>query len=154
MKTIYVIDACALIDAAQNYNMSKKSFAHIWAALDELIENGELISSAEIMEELKDDDLLSWAKEHGECFIPLTKDVQAKTAEVLARFPNLIKIRSTSNSNADPFLIATAALQGGRIVTNEKLGDEKTKDYKIPNVCQALDIPYMNLHTFLDNILE
>ena len=45
-------------------------------------------------------------------------------------------------------------LQGGTIVTNEKLGDNKAKDYKIPNVCQALNIPYMNLHTFLDQILE
>lgn len=154
MKTIYVIDACALIDAARNYNMSKKSFSHIWAALDDLIQNGELISSTEIMDELKDDDLKAWAKQHKECFLPLTRDVQAKTTEVLSQFPTLIKIRSTGNSNADPFLIATAALQGGTIVTNERLGDSKTKDYKIPNVCQALNIPYMNLHTFLDHILE
>lgn len=154
MKTIYVIDACALIDAARNYNMSKKSFSHIWATLDDLIQNGELISSTEIMDELKDDDLKAWAKQHKECFLPLTRDVQAKTTEVLSQFPTLIKIRSTGNSNADPFLIATAALQGGTIVTNEKLGDSKTKDYKIPNVCQALNIPYMNLHTFLDQILE
>ena len=154
MKTIYVIDACALIDAARNYNMSKKSFSHIWAALDDLIQNGELISSTEIMDELKDDDLKAWAKQHKECFLPLTRDVQAKTTEVLSQFPTLIKIRSTGNSNADPFLIATAALQGGTIVTNERLGDSKTKDYKIPNVCQALNIPYTNLHTFLDHILE
>ena len=154
MKTIYVIDACALIDAARNYNMSKKSFSHIWAALDDLIQNGELISSTEIMDELKDDDLKAWAKQHKECFLPLTRDVQAKTTEVLTQFPTLIKILSTGNSNADPFLIATAALQGGTIVTNERLGDSKTKDYKIPNVCQALNIPYMNLHTFLDHILE
>ena len=154
MKTIYVIDACALIDAARNYNMSKKSFSHIWADLDDLIQNGELISSTEIMDELKDDDLKAWAKQHKECFLPLTRDVQAKTTEVLTQFPTLIKIRSTGNSNADPFLIATAALQGGTIVTNERLGDSKTKDYKIPNVCQALNIPYMNLHTFLDHILE
>ncbi len=26
MKTIYIIDACALIDAAKEYNMSKKLF--------------------------------------------------------------------------------------------------------------------------------
>ena len=154
MKTIYVIDACALIDAARNYNMSKKSFSHIWAALDDLIQNGELISSTEIMDELKDDDLKAWAKQHKECFLPLTRDVQVKTTEVLSQFPTLIKIRSTGNSNADPFLIATAVLQGGTIVTNEKLGDNKTQDYKIPNVCQALNIPYMNLHTFLDHILE
>ena len=40
MKTVYVIDACALINAAQNYNMAKKSFAHIWEALDEMIQRG------------------------------------------------------------------------------------------------------------------
>lgn len=154
MKTIYVIDACALIDAAQNYNMSKKSFTHIWNELNEMIRNGQLISSTEIMDELKDDDLKDWAKKHRECFLPLTQDVQEKTKEVLAQFPNLIKVRSTGNSNADPFLIATALIKGGSIVTNEKLGDEKTKDHKIPNVCQALEIPYMNLHTFLDTILE
>ena len=154
MKTIYVIDACALINAAQNYNMAKKSFAHIWETLDTLIQNGELISSSEVIDELKDDDLKEWAKGHKECFTPLTKEVQEKTAEVLAQFPTMIKIRSSGNSNADPFLVATAAVQGGTIVTDEKLGDHKTKDYKIPNVCQALDIPYMNLHTFLDQILE
>lgn len=154
MKKIYVIDACALIDAAQHYNMAKKSFSHIWDTLDKMIEQGELVSSTEIMDELKDEDLKSWAKKHKGCFLPLTKDVQDKTSEVLSKFPNLIKIRSTSNSNADPFLIATAVIHGGSIVTNEKLGDMKTQDCKIPNVCQALDIPCMNLHTFLDTILE
>lgn len=154
MKTVYVIDACALIDAARNYNMSKRSFAHIWATIEDLIRSGDLISSAEIMDELKDDDLKTWAKQHKECFLPLTQEIQAKTSEVLAQFPTLIKIRSTANSNADPFLIATAALHNGTVVTNEKLGDNKTKDYKIPNVCQALSIPYMNLHSFLDQVLE
>ena len=154
MKTIYVIDACALIDAARNYNMSKKSFSHIWATLDNLIQHGDLISTTEIMDALKNDALQIWAKQHKESSIPLTRDVQAKTTEVLSKFPTLIKIRSTGNSNADPFLIATAVLQGGTIVTNEKLGDNKAKDYKIPNVCQALNIPYMNLHTFLNQILE
>lgn len=149
-----MIDACALINAAQNYNMAKKSFAHIWEALDAMIQDGELISSSEIMDELKDDVLKTWAKQHKECFVPLTKEVQEKTTEILAQFPSIIKIRSSGNSNADPFLVATAALKGGTIVTDEKLGDNKTKDYKIPNVCQALQIPYMNLHTFLDQILE
>lgn len=154
MNTVYVIDACALIDAAQHYNMSKKSFAHIWETLDELFTTGKLISCTEIMDEIKDEDLMQWMKKHKECFSPLTKDLQEKTTEVLAQFPHLIKIRSTANSNADPFLVATALLRDGSVVTNEKLGDEKTKDIKIPNVCQALGIPYMNLHSFLDHVLE
>lgn len=154
MNTVYVIDACALINAAHNYNMNKKSFSHIWIAFEDMIQRGELISSSEIMDELKDDSLQKWAKQHKQCFLPLTKDIQEKTVEVLSQFPTLIKIRSTGNSNADPFLIATAALQGGTVVTDERLGDVKTLDIKIPNVCQALDIPYMNLHSFLDTILE
>ncbi len=154
MKTIYVIDACALIDAAQHYNMTKKSFTHIWNALENLIDDGQLISSTEVMDELKDDDLKKWAMSHKDCFIPLTKDIQEKTKEVLMQFPNLIKMRSTSNSNADPFLIATALINDGSIVTNEKLGDEKTNDHKIPNVCRTLKIPCMDLHTFLNIVLD
>ena len=62
MKMVYVIDACALIDATKEYNMSKKTFSPIWEAFDELISNGQLISSTEILDELKDDDLIAWAK--------------------------------------------------------------------------------------------
>ncbi len=154
MSTVYVIDACALIDAAHNYNMSKKAFSHIWRALDTLVENGALISSSEIVDELKDDDLKVWAKNHKSCFVPLTYEVQEKTKEILQTFPNLIKIQSTSNSNADPFLIATAVLNNGTVVTNERPGDTRTKDYKIPNVCQSLNVPCIDLRSFLDAVLE
>ena len=123
MSTVYVIDACALIDAAHNYNMGKKAFAHIWDALDKLVENGTLISSSEILDELKDEDLKTWAKKHKSSFVPLSLEVQEKTKEILQNYPNMIKIQSTSNSNADPFLIATAVLNNGTLVTNERPGD-------------------------------
>ena len=41
-------------------------------------------------------------------------------------------MKSTGNSNADPFLIATAVLEGAIIVSDERLGDETTGDYHIP----------------------
>lgn len=117
MKTIYVIDACALIDAAKEYNMSKKTFSPIWEAFDELISNGQLISSTEILDELKDDDLIAWAKKHKELFVPLTKEIQEQVFEVLKKYPTLIKMKSTSNSNGDPFLVATAITNNGCIIT-------------------------------------
>lgn len=91
MKTVYVIDACALINAAQNYNMAKKSFAHIWEALDEMIQRGELISSVEIMDELKDDGLQSWAKQRKECFVPLTKEDTGKNCRSIGTVPDADK---------------------------------------------------------------
>ena len=78
MKTVYVIDACALIDAAKEYKMSKKTFLPIWEAFDELIKKGELITSMEILDELKDDDLIEWSKHRKEFFLPLSKEVQLK----------------------------------------------------------------------------
>lgn len=154
MKMVYVIDACALIDVAKEYNMSKKTFSPIWEAFDELIRNGQLITSTEIQDELKDDDLIAWSKKHREFFVPLTKEIQEQVSEVLKRYPTLIKMKSTSNSNGDPFLVATAITNNGCVITNERPGDEKTSDYHIPNVCKGFDIPYMNLHAFIDQIVS
>ena len=115
MSKKYVIDACALINASKNYNMTKKAFSHIWQAFNELVENGQLISSSEIFEELKDDDIVKWAKEHKDAFLPLSKEVQLKTTEILQQFPQIIKIQTKGSSNGDPFLIATAILEDGII---------------------------------------
>jgi len=149
MSKKYVIDACALIDAAHNYNMKKIAFAYIWETLDNEIDNGNLLSSIEIFEELKDVDLVDWAKLHKDAFLPLTKEIQDKTKEVLEKHPHIIKMRSSKNSNGDPFLIATALVVGGVVVTNEG-----TKNNGIPAVCQSLGIEYMNLSQYLDEILE
>lgn len=154
MKTIYVIDACALIDAAKHYKMSKATFSPIWDAIDEMIEKGELITSSEIHDELKDDDLIEWAKKHKEMFVPLTQEIQIRAKEILKKYPTLIKMKSTSNSNGDPFLIATAIEKGGCIITNERLGDEKSKNFRVPNVCKGFDVPYINFDTFLDMIVN
>ena len=154
MKEVYVIDACALIDAAKEYNMSKKTFSPIWEAFDELINAGQLITSVEIRDELKDDDLISWTKKHKDFFVPLSKEIQEQVSAVLKKYPTLIKMKSTSNSNGAPFLVATAIVNNGCIVTNERTGDEKTGDYRIPNVCKGFDITYMDLHDFIDTLVN
>ena len=154
MKNVYVIDACALIDAAKEYKMSKKTFSPIWEAFDELIKKGELITSIEILDELKDDDLIEWSKHRKELFFPLSKEVQEETMNVLKKYPTMIKIKSAANSNGDPFLVATAIVNDGCIVTNERIGDEKTGDFHIPNVCKGFDIPFMDLHSFIDKLVN
>ena len=125
MSKKYVIDACALINASKNYNMTKKAFSHIWQAFNELVENGQLISSSEIFEELKDDDIVKWAKEHKDAFLPLSKEVQLKTTEILQQFPQIIKIQTKGSSN-----------------------------HGIPMVCESLGLEYMKLNDMLDEVLE
>ena len=127
----YVIDACALIDAAHSYNMKKQSFSYIWEKLGDEIDCGKLISSSEIFCELQDEDLVIWAKQYKQAFVPLSKEIQVKTVEVLERYPDLIKMRSQKNSNGDPFLIATAK-QAINDYKNKELsppeGDDKVND--------------------------
>lgn len=153
MKRVFVIDACALIDAAKEYNMSKKTFSPIWESFEQLIDNGQLISSIEVFDELKDDDLIEWSKKHKEIFVPASKEIQDQVKVVLKKYPTFIKMKSSANSNGDPFLVATAIVNNGCIVTNERSGDEKTCDYKIPNVCKGFDIEYMDLHSFVNQII-
>ncbi len=85
MMKKYVIDACALIDAAKNYNMSQKTFSNIWETLDKLVKEGRLVSSVEIMDELKDDDIEKWGKLYKEVFLPLSREIQGKTTEILGQ---------------------------------------------------------------------
>ena len=145
----YVIDACALIDAAKNYNMSKKTFSNVWETLDKMVEDGHLISSAEILDELKDDDIENWGKQHKEAFLPLSREIQEKATEILKKYPNMIKIATKASSNGDPFLIATALVEGGVVVTNEKRGENK-----IPNICEKMGVEHIDLNGFLNEILE
>lgn len=146
---IYVIDACSLIEAAHRYNMSKKTFAYIWETLENEIKKGCLISSTEIFDELKDKDLVAWAKKNKQAFMPLCRETQQKTKEILEKYPLMIKMRSSKNSNGDPFLIATAMVFNAIVITNEG-----PKANGIPAVCHGLGIEYMNLDQYLDLILE
>jgi PIN domain nuclease of toxin-antitoxin system len=117
--------------------------------------SGDLISSTEVFDELKDKDLQIWIKKHKDSFVSLSEAIQAKTTEILALYPELVRIRSKrSSSNADPFLIATAIEHDCTVVTNERLGDEGTKDYRIPNICKKYNTPYMSLNDFINEILD
>lgn len=150
----YAIDACSLINAAKNYSLKKSTFAPLWDKVQAMIEAGVLISTVEVRDELKDEDLVEWSKRNGQLFLPLTEEVQRKTVDVLRDFPTMIKMKSTGNSNADPFLIATASIEGATVISDERLGDESTGDYHIPNVCRRYGICCITLNDFLDRILE
>ena len=150
----YAIDTCALINASKNYSLKKTTFNPIWQKVTDMIAKGALISTSEVRDELKDDDLVEWSKKNDTLFLPPTEEVQKKVTVILHDFPTMIKLKSTGNSNADPFLIATAEIEGAIIVTDERLGDESTGDYHIPNVCRRYGIECITLNDFLDRILD
>lgn len=150
----YIIDACSLINAAKNYSLGKRTFRPIWEKIENMIEEGYLISSVEVREEIKDDDLVIWCGVNSKMFLPLTEAVQKKATEILREYPTMIKLKSVGNSSADPFLIATAIIEDAIVVTDESLGSEASRDYHIPNICHKFNIECISLNVFLDKILE
>lgn len=149
---IYAIDTCALINAANQYNMNKKFFEPIWKTISGMVESGNLITSSEVGEELKDEDLILWKRRHSKAFIPIDDEIQKKVVDLLREFPTIIKMKSSANSNADPFLIAVAQKYNACIITDEGNGSES--DFKIPYVCKKLGIECINFSKFLDSIVE
>ena len=151
---IYVIDACSLIEASKRYHLNMKIFKSIWDKFAEMLENGHLISSIEIFDELQDEDLQEWIKPYKKAFKPLTQEVQNNVTKILKDYPGIINVRNTrkSSSNGDPFLIATDMCENGDvvIVTNEK----NTRELGIPKICSNYKIPSINLDEFLKEILE
>ena len=152
--TVFVIDACSLIEASKRYYLNKKTFESIWEKFAEMFENGTLISSSEILDEIQDDDLKEWLKDFNYAFKPLTKEIQEKVIDILNTHPEIINLKKNkkSNSNGDPFLIATAMCEYGeiKVVTEEK----NTREFGIPKIALSYGIKSITLDEFLAKILE
>ncbi len=152
MKERYAFDTCSFIEMDRIYSPKLKSFADLWENIEELFEDGTIISSQEVFDEIHNKDMIARLKKYKENFRPLSKEIQDKAKEILQKYPKLIKILSKKNSNADPFLIATAILESCTIVTEEKINEadrHNPNKYNIPKVCNELGINYITLNQFI-----
>lgn len=150
---IYVIDSSCLIDASKSYTIGKKSFESVWNTIDTLIQEKKLISSSEIKDEILDEDLLQWLKKYDNFYIPLTEAIQLSVITILKKYPSLIKLRSSGNSNADPFLIATA-LEFSKYDIVKVVSNEKPSGDRIPVVCNHYGIECISLSKFINEVIE
>jgi hypothetical protein len=112
-------------------------FPGAWDKLDSLADSGLLASAEMVFEELgrQDDEVLDWAKQHTEIFLPLDEAVQIEVRRILENHINFIDLKR-QKSEADPFVVATAVVKGCTVVTEEKPSGGPDKK-KIPDVCKT-----------------
>jgi hypothetical protein len=117
----------------------------LWQKFEQLIAEGLLIASEEVLFELekKDDAVLGWAKRQKEFFVPTDGPIQIAVSEVLSTHKKLIDERK-GRSGADPFVIALAKLKDCAVLTDEKPTNRLNRPH-IPDVCDALRIPWLDL---------
>jgi len=149
-KPKYVFDSGSLIDLK---NYPNDVFTSLWDNFSQMIADGEIISSSEVLRELQDydDDIGKWAKTEKKIFVKPSIDEQLEVKEILAKYPNLVKESYILSGQpyADPFVIAQAKIYGAVLIHQEKF---KPNAHKIPNVCKKLGVKEMSLFEFFREV--
>lgn len=140
----YSIDTSALIEGWYR-RFPPDIVPGFWDNLDELIQSGNLKATEEVLVELekKHDVIHNWVKERENLFILIDEEIQFVVREILSNHKTLIDSRR-NRSSADPFVIALAKINSSIVIT-EELPTQSDNRPHIPDVCDALNIEYINL---------
>ncbi len=144
----YCLDANVLIQAWQYY------YAHdicpdYWRILDDFGQKGKLFIPEMVYDEITrtEDDLSKWIKT---CKIPIRKidgNVTKHLQKIYAANSRhkLLVDNTKKRSLADPWVIAHALNENAIVVTKEeKVTAVNSKRIKIPNVCDNMNITWIN----------
>ena len=142
---IYSVDTSALIDGLERY-YRPANFPSLWERLDELIAQGRLLCSEEVLEEATQRDLPAkdWCTQRREhLVVPTDADVAIEAQVLLGQHPAMTKGLKGRN-RADPFVIVVAKMHGATVVTGEGQDGSASRP-KIPWVCRQLGVPCIRL---------
>lgn len=153
----YLLDANTYIQAKNHYYGMDVCPAY-WDWLDLQYESGILASIDFIRRELKDgdDELAKWVSDRPEHFID---NDDLDTQNIIRLIAQNVMAGDYNHANrdnfldkADPWIIAKAKSMGATVVTQESLVGPDSKKVKVPNICQLLDVPYINTFQLLRNL--
>lgn len=129
----------------------KDIFVQMWSQLELSVAAGDVMTAEEVFIELDrgDDDLSEWmANQHG-LVVPFDENCERALKAVNARCSTLVDIES-ERSLGDPFVIATAMITAGTVVTAEKpRKDPVNGPMKIPDACQEMSVACIDWFAFL-----
>src|SRR5947208_13452422 len=148
----YVFDNSPLSVLFKNFY--RNTFRSLWDNFDALVDDGRIVSTREALREIEDgapENLLAWAKDHTELFATPTAVEAQFVARIYAvtHFQQNIEQQKLlkGGKNADPFVIAKAAVEDRAVVTMEEF---KPNAAKIPNICRHFGVKCLSLQEFMD----
>lgn len=143
--TIYSLDTSAFI-TAWRFVYPIDFFPGLWDRIDSLIACGRVKCIEDVYEELRkgQDDLFEWISKREQMVVyPVDTSVQRSLLEVQAQCPSLVHL--DGSSSVDPLVVALAHCLNGTTVTYEKKAGIGAKYIKIPNACEMLGIPCVDV---------
>ncbi len=145
---LHSFDTSSLLNGRRDL-LPPEVFCSLWVNVEAMIATGEIRAVDVVRDELgkRDDEVNRWARGQSDLFVALDADIQRATREVLAQHPKLMG-RGGSRNAADPFVIGLAWARGGIVVTEERPTGNLDKP-KIPDVCDSVGVPWINLIGFV-----
>ena len=146
--TFYSFDTSSLLNGRRDL-LPPGTFVTLWTNIELMITAGDIRCVDEVRNELakREDVIHAWARSQPDLFVPLAADVQLAARDVLSAHPRLVGVGGGRNT-ADPFVIALARARKGVVVTEETLSGNISKP-RIPDVCDAMGVPWLNLVRFI-----
>ena len=157
-QQVFVLDTNVFVEAAKRYYAFDIAPA-FWDMLIAQAQNGHIVSIDRVKDELLrgKDDLAQWANGQFHSHFASTNH-QA----VLDAYRNIIqwaynqpqfkeeaKADFARADNADAWVVAYARVKGYVVVTQERYDPNIRRKIKIPNVCQAFGVPYVDTFEML-----
>ncbi|MBW8016022.1 MAG: DUF4411 family protein [Planctomycetes bacterium] len=142
----FCLDSNVFIQAWNKY-YHNDFFGDYWRKLDELAQAGEVFATVEVKREIDkiDDTLKEWLGERDYFFRDIDDRVQGCLARVFQDPNHRRLVDSTKQrSIADPWVIAHAMAEDAIVVTKEQFETNTTRRIKIPNVCEAMGIEWID----------
>ena len=148
----YCLDTGVFIEGWNRY-YSIDLCPQYWQVLDDLAKQGIIFSPVEVKREIfkTDDGLAEWIKHRDYIFKEITTEVQENLRNIMANHERLID-SIKQRSIADPWVIAHAMAEKATVVTKETPAGPLSKRIKIPDVCNALGVSWMNDFQFLREV--
>lgn len=148
---MHLLDANVFIEA-KNFYYGFETFPCFWEWLDTEQAKGHIGSIQLICDELLkgNDGLAAWTKDRKDSgwFFPVddteTQQNLAKIAEWVMNQTYKDAAKADFLSGGDPWLIAKSMSIGGTVVTQETYDPLIKKKVKIPNVCRAFSVSYID----------
>jgi len=136
----YIIDTSSILSQKDNEIYRRDVYKRKWVQIDELIRKHEIITCCEVIDEIYDENILTWIKSLNCKVLKIDTTIQQNVIKVVTKHPILIDFKHTKSSG-DAFIIATAMKYNLTVVTEEKENSPK----KIPFICKSLNIPCVNI---------
>ncbi len=149
----YVFDTSPFSALIRNFYRGR--FPSLWEKFDRLVSQGKVVSTREVRRELEDhhglDEHKRWLGLNPDLFSAPSAEEALFVRRIfeVSHFRSNIELKKIlkGGRNADPFVIARAAVAGGVVVTLERA---KPNGVGIPNICKHFDIESIDLELFME----